>query len=133
MSNFLKPILLKNKVVISVETRKLVEESFHGIVEEKREAIRKLKDIGNNDSYSKFSECTERYLVKFRKELAYDCQKIIQTCEEVLKKDHSTKDLFKGHNELVIKETEGYFIRIAGDFSRYMLECSDVNEEDAPN
>lgn len=51
------------------------------------------------------------------------------TCEEVLTRDEEIDKQAKKHSNLVIKETEGYFLKMAGDFSRYMLECSDVTEE----
>ena len=48
-------------------------EAFRGLVDEKREAIRKLKIIANDAKYNKFQDATERYLLKLRQELAYDC------------------------------------------------------------
>lgn len=77
MSNFLSTILYSRKVFISVETRKLIEAAFYGLVEEKRDAIRKLKKIGNDIKFLNYNNATERYLMKLRSELAYDCQKII--------------------------------------------------------
>ena len=92
MSNFLSPILYQRKVFISIETRMLIEAAFHGLVEEKRDAIRKLKKIGNDSNFHGFHNATERYLMKLRQELAYDCQKIILMCEKVLSKTDDYDD-----------------------------------------
>jgi hypothetical protein len=73
MSNLLGPIALTRKVFISIETRKLIEIAFARLVEEKREAIRKLKIIANDSVHLNYSHVTERYLMKLRLELAYDC------------------------------------------------------------
>ena len=46
-------------------------------------------------------------------------------CERVLEKDENSEKLKKSFNPMVTLENEGYFLKIAGDFSRYMTECSD--------
>ena len=73
MINYLMPILIETKVFISQETRNLIGQAFHSLVDEKREAIRKLKLIGNDVKYAGYHDATERYLMKLRQELAYDC------------------------------------------------------------
>jgi hypothetical protein len=103
-----------------------VEQAFHGLVDEKREAIRLVRAVMNEKDYSKFHDVTQSYLVHLCEDLAFDCQKIIQTCESVLARDQEFSEMAEGHNEHIIRETEAYFLKMAGDFSRYMSECSDV-------
>ena len=55
MFDFLENIIIKKKMFMSVETRRLVEKAFMGLVEDKRDAIRKILTIGlkkENVSYN---------------------------------------------------------------------------------
>ena len=77
MFDFLENIIIKKKMFMSVETRRLVEKAFMGLVEDKRDAIRKILTIGLKKENVSYNQVMERYLLKLRLELAYDCQKVI--------------------------------------------------------
>jgi len=71
MAGFLHPILLKHKVFISIETRRLIDAAFNGLVNRKREPIRQMTELISKKGA--FSEATERYVLKLRQELALEC------------------------------------------------------------
>lgn len=48
---------------------------------------------------------------------------------KVLIKDENYEEVKASHPEQIIIETEAYFMKLAGDFSRYMTECSDLKKE----
>jgi hypothetical protein len=50
-------------------------------------------------------------------------------CEKVLTKSDDYEELTQKYNPLVTTETEAYFIKMQGDFSRYMTDCSDLRKE----
>lgn len=71
---------------------------------EKREAIRIVRAVMNDKEYAKYHGAVENYLIQLCEELAYDCQKIIQTCELVLAHDENYSEQREDHNAYVIME-----------------------------
>jgi hypothetical protein len=84
MVNFLQPVFVEKKVFMSLETRKLINAAFKGLVEEKRETIRMLKDMLSQDQYLAFAEILDLYLLHVRAELAHDCQKVVALATRAL-------------------------------------------------
>ena len=112
MVDFLRPILKEKGTDFSVEERNLLSVGFKNLIGGKRTAIRTISAIEQNPKYSKYGEALADYKKKIEGELFKDCENII-----TMIKDDAMKSLAEA-------EGKAFFLKMIGDYYRYMAESA---------
>lgn len=112
MVDFLKPVLDQKGGDLSSDERNLLSVAFKNLISSKRTAWRTISAIEQNPKYSKYGESLGQYKKKIEDGLYRDCELII----ELIK----SKVLTKG----CLEESKAFFVKMVGDYYRYIAETA---------
>lgn len=97
---------------MSSDERNLLSVAFKNLISSKRTAWRTISAIEQNPKYTKFNEGLSAYKKKIEQGLYNDCELIIDLIK--------TKVLTKAGEE----ESKAFFIKMVGDYYRYIAETA---------
>jgi 14-3-3 protein epsilon len=110
MVDFLEQVLAAKGGDVNPDERNLLSVAFKNLISSKRAACRTISAIEQNPKYSKFNGALLDYKGKIEQQLQADCQKIISMIKlKVLAQECS-------------KEAKAFFIKMVGDYYRYIAE-----------
>jgi 14-3-3 protein epsilon len=115
MVDFLEKVLKEKGGSVSSDERNLLSVAFKNLISSKRAACRTITAIEQNPKYAKFSEDLARYKLDIESKLTADCQRIVDMIKE--------KVLNKGCDG----ESKAFFIKMVGDYYRYIAENAKGN------
>ena len=110
MVDFLEKVLKEKGGSVSSDERNLLSVAFKNLISSKRAACRTITAIEQNPKYAKFSDDLARYKLDIESKLTADCQRIVDMIKE--------KVLNKGCDG----ESKAFFIKMVGDYYRYISE-----------
>ena len=115
MVDFLEKVLKEKGGSVSSDERNLLSVAFKNLISSKRAACRTITAIEQNPKYAKFSDDLARYKLDIESKLTADCQRIVDMIKE--------KVLNKGCDG----ESKAFFIKMVGDYYRYIAENAKGN------
>ena len=72
------PVFKSKKYLLSVQERLMMEKAWKGIIEQKRETIRKIEMIEKDIEYESFQHVLYDYKLSIKKELVQDCRRAVR-------------------------------------------------------
>ena len=72
------PVFKSKKYLLSVQERLMMEKAWKGIIEQKRETIRKIEMIEKDIEYESFHPVLYDYKLRIKKELVQDCRRAVR-------------------------------------------------------
>jgi 14-3-3 protein epsilon len=115
MVDFLEKVLKEKGGSVSSDERNLLSVAFKNLISSKRAACRTITAIEQNPKYAKFSDDLAHYKLDIESKLTADCQRIVDMIKE--------KVLNKGCDG----ESKAFFIKMVGDYYRYIAENAKGN------
>jgi len=116
MVNFLKPVLDAKAGDVTSDERNLLSVAFKNLISSKRTAWRTISAIEQNPKYGKFGDSLAAYKKKIEDALYKDCEMIIDLIK--------TKVLSK----TVENEAKAFFVKMVGDYYRYIAETAQAEK-----
>ena len=95
---------------MTADERNLLSVAFKNLISSKRAACRTIAAIEQNPKYSKFSEALAKYKSEIEGQLTKDCESVIEMI--------NSKVLSKNCDG----EPKAFFIKMVGDYYRYVAE-----------
>ena len=116
MVGFLREVLQAKGGSVNADERNLLSVAFKNLISSKRQACRTIIAIEQNPKYAKFLDALLGYKGEIERKLSADCQLIIDMI-----------------NELVLSttcepEAKAFFVKMVGDYYRYIAENSKGDE-----
>jgi len=111
MVSFLALVLDAKGADISSDERNLLSVAFKNLISSKRAACRTIAAIEQNPKYAKYTTVLGNYKASIENKLTGDCQKII----DMIQSKVLAKPLQAG-------EAKAFFIKMQGDYYRYIAE-----------
>ena len=110
MVEYLKKVLEEKGGDVTSDERNLLSVAFKNLISSKRAACRTISAIEQNPKYQNFLAALQKYKAEIETQLIADCEKVIQMIDSlVLQKSCE-------------KEAEAFFIKMVGDYYRYIAE-----------
>merc|ERR1712086_1164913 len=110
MVEFLAEVLEQKGADVTADERNLLSVAFKNLISSKRTACRTIAAIEQNPKYAKFAEALLTYKTGIESKLQDDCQRIIDMI----------------NNKVLSKACDGepkaFFIKMVGDYYRYIAE-----------
>merc|ERR1711874_484604 len=110
MVDFLSKVLDEKGGDVTSDERNLLSVAFKNLISSKRAACRTISAIEQNPKYQNFLAALQKYKGEIETQLIADCEKVIQMIETLV--------LGKSCE----KEAEAFFIKMVGDYYRYIAE-----------
>ena len=111
MVDFLGDVLQEKGDQVNPDERNLLSVAFKNLISSKRAACRTISAIEQNPKYSKFNDALLDYKTKIETQLIADCNKVIALIND--------KVLSNGN---CAEEAKAFFIKMVGDYYRYIAE-----------
>lgn len=112
MVNYLKPVLDSKGSALSTDERNLLSVAFKSLISNKRAAWRTITAIEQNPKYQKFADALATYKKQIESQLYGDCENIIEIVR--------SKVLTKAAED----EAKAFFVKMVGDYYRYIAETA---------
>ena len=112
MVQFLKEIVKESSEDVSTDVRNLLSVGFKNLISAQRSAWKTVQAIEQNKKYAEYSSNCAEYKEKISKELADNCQKIIN----IVEKDALPK--------AADDEAKVFYLKMIGDYFRYTAETA---------
>ena len=113
MVDFLRPVLDEKGADVSTDERNLLSVAFKNLISSKRTAWRTITAIEQNPKYTKFNDSLLAYKKRLEDGLYKDCDTVIQLIK--------TKVLSKQTGN---EEARSFFVKMVGDYYRYIAEAA---------
>ena len=110
MVDFLAEVLDVKGGEVNPDERNLLSVAFKNLISSKRAACRTISAIEQNPKYSKYNAALQTYKTSIETQLTADCRRIIDVI--------NTKVL----NGSCSPEAEAFFVKMVGDYYRYIAE-----------
>lgn len=120
---------VKAESVLSNEERNLLSVAFKNVVGNRRSSWRVITSIEqkmNSEEDNKRKPSINRYKNKITEELRQICKKVLNLLE-----DHLIKDLDKSKDDSTQYESQVFYLKMKGDYHRYLAEVENPAEKQA--
>jgi len=115
---------LKEEQPLTPDQRNLLSVAYKNVVGAKRSSWRML----NDDSQFENAELVSSYKVQIEKELKETCTVVLDVLDKMVKQnDKRMKDAAK--EDVDIKECQVFYLKMIGDYYRYLTEVFSTNEK----
>ena len=85
--DFMLPVFRAKKYLLSTQERTLLEKAWKALIDEKREAIRKIEAIEKDVEYAQHASALYLYRIKIKRELVQECRRAIRSINQVVLQD----------------------------------------------
>jgi len=114
---------LKEEQPLTADQRNLLSVAYKNVVGAKRSSWRML----NDDSQFENAELVSSYKLQIEKELKETCTVVLDVLNKMV--DQNEKRMKDAAEDVDIKECQVFYLKMIGDYYRYLTEIFSTNEE----